>query len=156
MEFKKTIQNIVSDTSSLIGDSYDEATFLIKDTFGKFSDVKNITKEKMAGLANELLELIPIIEQTGYRAKEVEIGVSVPPRIVFHFEKFKEVNKEEREEILTANKSKTLLKIIVSTLVSADEFQQKLTLGKLKFSEIAIEMGIPPEVNVKLINTSIA
>lgn len=45
-------------------------------------------------------------------------------------------------------------KVIVTTLVSADEFQSKLTLGSFKFNEIDIELGVPPEVNVKLVNSS--
>jgi hypothetical protein len=156
MDIKKTFKNLLTDTSALVGEGYNQAAALMKETFGNFSDVKNITKEKLSGLTNDVLLLIPIIEQTGFRTKEVEVGISVPPRIIFHFEKFSDVSKDAIEKILEENADKTLLRIIVNTLISADQFQQSLTLGNLKFTEIAIEMGIPPEVNVKLVNTNTA
>ncbi|MFN0274785.1 MAG: hypothetical protein ACKVPJ_03490 [Chitinophagales bacterium] len=145
-------KNIISDTTSALSESIGDAGALLKDTFSKFYDVKNITKEKLSTMANDFLALAPVIEKTGYRTKELTIGVTVPPKIIFHFEKFAEISKEEIEKILVENKNKTLLKVIVNTLVTADEFQSKLTPGSFKFSEIDIELGIPPQVNIKFIN----
>ncbi|MBC8047881.1 MAG: hypothetical protein H7Y00_13870 [Fimbriimonadaceae bacterium] len=153
MDLKNSFKNLITDTSALMGEGYNNATDLLKDTLSKFYDVKNITKEKLASITNDTIALAPIIEKTGYRAKEINIAVSVPPRFVFHFEKFADVSKVEIEQILEENTEKTLLKIIVSTLVSADEFQSKLSLGSFKFAEIDIELGVPPEVNVKFMNS---
>ncbi len=154
MDIKNTLKNVLTDTSSLLGIGFDEASNLLKDTLDKFYDVKNLTKEKLTGITNDLIALSPLIEKTGFRTKEINIGVGVPPRIIFHFEKFANVSKEEIEALLKEHEDKTMLKVIVTTLVSADEFQKKLTLGSFKFSEIDIELGVPPEVNVKLVNSS--
>ena len=154
MDIKNTLKNVLTDTSSLLGIGFDEASNLLKDTLDKFYDVKNLTKEKLTGITNDLIALSPLIEKTGFRTKEINIGVGVPPRIIFHFEKFANVSKEEIETLLNEHEDKTMLKVIVTTLVSADEFQKKLTLGSFKFSEIDIELGVPPEVNVKLVNSS--
>jgi len=150
----ESVKNTLSETGSLLGEGFQSATDLLKETLPNFYDVKNLTKVKVALITNDLIALAPIIEKTGYRAKEINIGVSVPPHIVFHFEKFAAVSASEIVSILKSNEDKTLLKVIVNTLVSADEFQQKLTLGNFKFNEIAIEIGIPPEVNVKFMNAS--
>jgi hypothetical protein len=150
----ESVKNALGETGGLLGEGFQSASDLLKETLSNFYDVKNLTKEKVAVITNDLIALSPIIEKTGYRAKEINIGVSVPPRIVFHFEKFEDVSTAEIAEILKSNEDKTLLKVIVNTLVSADEFQQKLTLGSFKFNEIAIEIGIPPEVNVKFMNAS--
>lgn len=154
MDIKNTLKNVLTDTSSLLGIGFDEASNLLKDTLDKFYDVKNLTKEKLTGITNDLIALSPLIEKTGFRTKEINIGVGVPPRIIFHFEKFANVSKEVIEALLKEHEDKTMLKVIVTTLVSADEFQKKLTLGSFKFSEIDIELGVPPEVNVKLVNSS--
>lgn len=150
----ESVKNALGETGDLLGEGFQSASDLLKETLSNFYDVKNLTKEKVALITNDLIALSPIIEKTGYRAKEINIGASVPPRIVFHFEKFADVSAAEIAEILKSNEDKTLLKVIVNTLVSADEFQQKLTLGSFKFNEIAIEIGIPPEVNVKFMNAS--
>ncbi|MBK7569750.1 MAG: hypothetical protein IPI31_18170 [Bacteroidetes bacterium] len=154
MDIKNTLKNVLTDTSSLLGIGFDEASNLLKDTLDKFYDVKNLTKEKLTGFTNDLIALSPLIEKTGFRTKEINIGVGVPPRIIFHFEKFANVSKSDIEALLKQHEDKTMLKVIVTTLVSADEFQSKLTLGSFKFNEIDIELGVPPEVNVKLVNSS--
>ncbi|MBK7442477.1 MAG: hypothetical protein WBP43_00435 [Chitinophagales bacterium] len=148
----ESVKNALDDTGALFGEGLQSATDLLKETLSNFYDVKNLTTEKLAVIANDLIALSPIIEKTGYRTKEINIGVSLPPKIIFHFEKFADISKEEIAEILKANDDKTILKVIVGTLTTADEFQSKLTLGNFKFSEIDIEVGVPPQVNVKLMN----
>lgn len=148
----ESVKNALDDTGALFGEGLQSATDLLKETLSNFYDVKNLTAEKLAVIANDLIALSPIIEKTGYRTKEINIGVSLPPKIIFHFEKFADISKEEIAEILKANDDKTILKVIVGTLTTADEFQSKLTLGNFKFSEIDIEVGVPPQVNVKLMN----
>lgn len=148
----ESVKNALDDTGALFGEGLQTATDLLKETLSNFYDVKNLTTEKLAVIANDLIALSPIIEKTGYRTKEINIGVSLPPKIIFHFEKFADISKEEIAEILKANDDKTILKVIVGTLTTADEFQSKLTLGNFKFSEIDIEVGVPPQVNVKLMN----
>jgi len=148
----ESVKNALDDTGALFGEGLQTATDLLKETLSNFYDVKNLTTEKLAVIANYLIALSPIIEKTGYRTKEINIGVSLPPKIIFHFEKFADISKEEIAEILKANDDKTILKVIVGTLTTADEFQSKLTLGNFKFSEIDIEVGVPPQVNVKLMN----
>ncbi len=148
----ESVKHALDDTGALFGEGLQSATDLLKETLSNFYDVKNLTTEKLAVIANDLIALSPIIEKTGYRTKEIDIGVSLPPKIIFHFEKFADISKDEIAEILKANDDKTILKVIVGTLTTADEFQSKLTLGNFKFSEIDIEVGVPPQVNVKLMN----
>ncbi|MBK8345277.1 MAG: hypothetical protein IPL12_19560 [Bacteroidetes bacterium] len=148
----ESVKNALDDTGALFGEGLQSATDLLKETLSNFYDVKNLTTEKLAVIANDLIALSPIIEKTGYRTKEINIGVSLPPKIIFHFEKFADISKEEIAEILKENDDKTILKVIVGTLTTADEFQSKLTLGNFKFSEIDIEVGVPSQVNVKLMN----
>ncbi len=74
--------------------------------------------------------------------------------MVFHFEKFADIKDEEIKRILAENKDKKLLSVLVNTLVSADAFQQKITLGSFSFNEISIELSVPPEVNVKFVNAA--
>ena len=149
-----SVKNVFDETTGLLGEGYQSATGLLKETLSNFYDVKNLTSEKLADMANDLIALSPIIEKTGFRTKEINVGVSIPPIIVFHFEKFADVSKDDIDAILKENEDKTLLKVIVTTLVAADDFQKKLTLGNFKFNEIDIEVGVPPEVNVKLVNAS--
>lgn len=151
MDIKQSFKNLISETGIMVGESMDDVSGLLKDTLNKFYDVKDLTKEKLVALANDLIALSPIIEQTGYKSKEINIGLSLPPKVVFHFEKVADISREQIDQILENNAEKPLLRVIVQTLVTADEFQQKITPGSFRFSEIDIEIGVPPRVNVKLI-----
>lgn len=149
-----TVKHVIEDTSALFGEGYNAATNLLGETLQHFYDVKDLTKEKAAGLTNDVIALAPIIEQTGYRTKELNISVSIPPRITIHFEKFAEVSPERIEDILLEHQDKKLLKVIVQTLLAADSFQQKLTMGSFAFNEINISLSVPPEVQVKFLNSA--
>lgn len=117
-----TLKTAVTDTTGMLSESYDDAVNLLKDTLSNFYDVKDITKEKVTTLTNDLIALAPIIEKTGFRSKEINVGISVPPKIIFHFEKIADVSKEEITKVLEENGDKTMLKVIVNLLVTADEF----------------------------------
>ncbi len=151
-----TVKHVIEDTTALFGEGYNAATGLLGETLQHFYDVKDLTKEKAAALTNDVIALAPVIEQTGYRTKEINIGVSVPPRIIIHFEKFAEISQERVEEILNEHAEKKLLKVIVQTLIAADAFQQKLTMGNFTFNEINISLSVPPEVQVKFVNSQTA
>ncbi len=147
-----TVKNVFDDTTALLGEGYTAATELLGETLQNFYDVKDLTRDKITNITNDFIALSPIIEQTGYRTKEINIGVGIPPRMIVHFEKFASVSQETIDAILLEHQDKKLLKVIVQTLLSADAFQQKLTLGNFEFNEISIELGVPPEVNVKFMN----
>jgi hypothetical protein len=149
-----SVKNAFGETTAVLGEGYLAASELLKETLSNFYDVKDLTREKMATLANDMIALAPIIETTGYRAKEINIGVGIPPRMIFHFEKFADISEEEIARILSEHADKKLLSVIVNTLVSADAFQKKITLGSFSFNEISIELGVPPEVNVKFVNAA--
>lgn len=147
-----TVKNVFDDTTALLGEGYTAATELLGETLQNFYDVKDLTRDKITNITNDFIALSPIIEETGYRTKEINIGVGIPPRMIVHFEKFASVSQETIDAILLEHQDKKLLKVIVHTLLSADAFQQKLTLGNFEFNEISIELGVPPEVNVKFMN----
>ncbi|MFI5252264.1 MAG: hypothetical protein ACHQQQ_07545 [Bacteroidota bacterium] len=115
------------------------------------SDLKDESKEKMVNYFNNLGDLIPVIAETGYRLKGIDIDVSIPPGVNMHFEKFKNMSKEAIDEILEKNKDKEMLKTIVNSLVAADEFHKKLKMGDLLFTSISINLGLPPKVTIKFV-----
>lgn len=114
-------------------------------------DLKEEGKEKFINYVNGLSDIIPIIAQTGYRLKGIDMEVSIPPGVDMHFEKFKNISKEEIDHILEANKDKELLRSIVKALVTADEFHKKLKMGDLLLTDISVNLSLPPKVTIKFL-----
>ncbi|HMD14372.1 MAG TPA: hypothetical protein VKI62_07095, partial [Bacteroidota bacterium] len=98
---------------------------------------------------------IPIIAETGYRLKGIDMEVSLPPSVEMHFEKFKNISEKKIDQILEANKGKELLTAIVRALVSAEAFHQKLKLGNLLLTDISVSLGLPPKVTMKFNNKEV-
>lgn len=113
------------------------------------SNLKDEGKEKIIDYFNNLTDLIPVIAETGYRLKGIDIDLSIPPGVDMHFEKFKDLSREAIDEILEKNKDKDMLKTIVNSLVAADDLHKKLKVGNLVFSDISLNIGLPPKVTLK-------
>jgi hypothetical protein len=116
------------------------------------TDLKEDGKEKLVAYFNSISDLFPVIAETGYRLKGVDMELSIPPGINLHFQKFKNMSREAIDEILEKNKDKEMLKTIVNSLVAADEIHNKLKVGDLVFSDISISLGLPPSVTIKFVN----
>lgn len=114
-------------------------------------DLKEGSKEKLLNYVNGLGDILPIIAETGYRLKSVDIEVSIPPGVNLQFEKVQDVSKEKIDGILEQNKDKDLLKLIVNSLMAADEFHKKVKLGNYAFTEITIDLSLPPKVHIKFV-----
>jgi hypothetical protein len=115
------------------------------------SDLKDESKEKLLNYVNSLGEILPIIAETGYRLEAFDIEVSIPPGINLQFKKVLDVPKEKIESILEENKDKELLKLIVNSLVAADEFHKKVKVGSYVFTDISVDLSIPPKVHIKFV-----
>lgn len=114
-------------------------------------DLEEGGKEKFVAYVNGLADIIPIIAQTGYRLKGIDMAVTIPPGVDMHFEKFKNISEKEIDKILDANKDKAMLSSIVKALVAADDFHKKLKLGNLVLTDISVEVSLPPKVTIKFV-----
>ncbi len=112
------------------------------------SDFKEEGRDKLLNSVNGLTNVIPLVAQTGYTLKSVNVELSLPPGITMQFVKQENISKEKRDEILEANKDNELLKSIVKALVMADEFHNKIKMGNLKMSTISISLSLPPKVSI--------
>lgn len=55
---------------------------------GKLGSLKEMGIEKIKELASELNAVLPLVEETGYRANELEFELGLTPAAIIHFEKF--------------------------------------------------------------------
>jgi hypothetical protein len=111
--------------------------------------IKDTARQKLLDSINNLNSILPLIAETGYILKEMNVEVSIPPGVSLAFHKTKEISKDKIAKILKENKDKEMLKMIVNALVSADELHKKIALGKLKYRGLNLELGLPPKVVIK-------
>ena len=112
---------------------------------------RNSSADELINATNRINSILPLISQTGFVLKEMHSEVSFPQGISMSFEKTLETSKETTDKILKSHKDNELLKIIVSSLVSADEYRKKIKLDGLMFTGITVDVSMPPRVSVKFI-----
>ena len=103
---------------------------------------------RVRGIINDFIEAAPLIESAGFRIKELEIELSVIPKLIPHFEKFSESDEAARLQILQQVKNKRLIGLLLKALFKADSFQKSLNMGSLEFASIEIEITAIPAVRL--------
>lgn len=158
-ETKESIQNKVN-----VSDIVQSSNELLSTHGEKILDIKNKslcqvtntlseTKESIQNKVDEyikdLKKIIPVINKLGYTINEIEIELALIPKVIPHFHRHTEVKIEIQEKILDFCKKNNIPTLILSTIVEASKIQDKMNLGKLKFTDIEIELGVIPSVKIK-------
>ena len=127
----------------------------LKDKMSSAGDIlgnlKDKSVDKFLEYLNNINDILPIIAKTGYALVGMSVDVSIPPGVNLDFHKTKEVSKEEIEKILEQNEGRPVLKLIVDSLVTANEFHKRIKLGSLPFTGISVGVSMPPKVTLKFI-----
>lgn len=143
-------------TSKKITDSSEHILNQLKNGLSKIGDIGTHTKHKFVDYVKDVFDVLPLIEEAGYKTNRLIIGVSIPPSIEIHFSRFKELNEEETKQILELYSDKKMFNLIFKALVMSNEFQGKLSSDTLVFSETCIEISIPPKISIKYLNKDIS
>jgi hypothetical protein len=129
--------------------SIESASEKLKDPLSIIKDLKDASSEKMNSLVNDLFNLAPLIEKTGFSMKEVNMELGIPPGINLIFTKEKDIAPETIEELLEENPDKEMFKLIVRAIQKADTIQKGMNLTNFTFKGMNIKLGLPPDVNLK-------
>ncbi len=116
-------------------------------------DLPNL-QESGLNAANELVaefnQSLPLIPEAGYRLREFEVELGLPPKAKAHFELVETISPEAQAEILIKAKARGRMSdLLFSSLFKAHQLQNAIKLGNFKMKEIEIEIGILPAVIVK-------
>jgi len=112
-------------------------------------DLPDNSVDELVEATNRINSILSIISQTGYVLKDMHTDISFPQGISLCFEKTLETPKETTDKILKSHKDNELLKMILNSLLSADEYRKKIRLDGFMFTGITVDVNMPPRVSVK-------
>ena len=154
----ETLKNIKSGIGRFIDQGWKEQNEHISedDTEGNFGNPDTETEfrinealgNKVRNIINDFIEAAPLIESAGFRIRDMEIELSIIPKIIPHFEKVSDTDEITRLSIIEKIKDKRLVSLLLKALFKADNFQQSLKMGQLQFSGIEIEVTAIPAVRL--------
>jgi hypothetical protein len=121
----------------------------INKLFKELGDIKELGADKLKEVVNDFGEILPIVEKAGYKIHEFQIVLALPPAFITNFIKTKDIPEKDIKNIIEANSDKKLLKIILKSLIKANQFQGEININKMKFTEVTVELTVPPKVVIK-------
>ena len=149
-------QSMLKKTTTTISESTDHVLNQLKNGLSKIGSIGVNAKNKFVDYVKDVFDILPIIEKAGFKTKRLIIGISVPPSIEIHFNRFKIISDQEIEQLYEEYKDKKMLKLILKSLIVSNDFQSKLSSDYLVFSETCIEITIPPKVSIKYLSKDAA
>lgn len=131
-------------------DFFEEGSEGMLHSLKKLSDISLLSKDSLADFTNKIIELSPVLESAGFSIRGINIGVTLPPKISISLQKNTTVDEEQMHRILETHADNETLILILKSINSISQFQEKLTLANFELDGIDIDISIPPGVNLKL------
>lgn len=138
-----------SASNSTMDKAKERATEVKDKTNNAKQKVNDVAIAKLEELSENFNIAIPYIKEAGFTIKEVEIEMSIPPKIKASFEITRELSDEEQAEELEKVAEDKLLRNLLNALFKAYKIQKTVKMGSLKFKVVTIEVGFIPSVTMK-------
>lgn len=151
-DFKQNLKDGLAKTSDFVKKSSGDVVEKLKEGVEKISQVGPAAKEKIVEIVNDVVAVLPILEQAGYRTNEFKIGIALAPVIEVSFSKMEEVPEEELEALKKEHEDKKMFNMILSMLNTANSLSAKLDADDFSFHETVVEITVPPKVSLRYIH----
>ncbi len=119
------------------------------DAAAQLTDLKGIGSDAMAAAGEDVNQILPAIERAGYSVQAIDIDIAIPPRIAIHCRMQTDLPDADREALLSSLEGTRFAKPAVQMLLQASDVQEKLKLGKLRVTDVIIEVGLTTGVKVR-------
>lgn len=149
-------KSILKKSTESVADGTDHVLKQLKNGLGKIGDFGSTAKDKFVNYVKDVFDVLPQIEEAGFRTNRLIVGISIPPSVEIHVTRFKELSEQDIETLYKTYEKKKMFKLILKALITSNEFQSKLSSETLVFSETCIEISIPPKVSIKYLNKDLA
>ena len=121
----------------------------LKESLSFLGEIKDAGSEKVNTFVTDILNLAPLIQETGFNMMDVNVDLTIPPSISLNFIKEKEIAPDVIDKLLQENEDKQFFKLIVNAIQKADAFQKGINLTSYSFKGVNIKLGLPPDISMK-------
>lgn len=151
-DFRKNLKDSLTRTAEFLKKSSEEAASKIKEGVDKIGNIGPATINKAAELVNELIAVLPLLEEAGYLAQSFNIGLALAPVIEVNFRIGQELEQDVLNALKEKHSDKRLFGMILGTLEMARDLSEKIDTEDFAFEETIVEITVPPKVNLRYIN----
>lgn len=110
------------------------------------STIATASADAVKALVRNINEALPYVERAGYRVSEIELGLSVPPKVLMHLMLDEEISDEVRAALLKDAEGKWFTRQLIERLHNVRQIQRATNFVGMQFDEIEIEIALIPSV----------
>ncbi len=115
----------------------------------KLDEASNQKTDKLKAVFEEVANASGLIKEAGYELDEIELELSLPPKVISHYVFLETISEEKKEELLERTKDNKMIRLVLKSLFKASSLQSTMKIGKYKMFEVEIEIGMIPAVKLK-------
>jgi len=127
-----------------VGKAVSDTTVSIAQSASK--TIATASTEAVRSIVANINEALPFLERAGYRVSEIELGLSVPPKVLLHLALDEEISDEVREALLKDCEGKWFTRQLIERLHNVRQIQRATQFVGMAFDEIEIEIALIPTV----------
>lgn len=127
-----------------VGKSVGEATAGIARSAS--STIASASSDAVKALVRNINEALPFVERAGYRVSEIELGLSVPPKVLLHLMLDDEISDDVRAALLKDAEGKWFTRQLIERLHNVRQIQRATNFVGMQFDEIEVEIALIPSV----------
>lgn len=127
-----------------VGKGVSDATVGIAQSASK--TIATASTDAIKALVRNVNETLPYIERAGYRVSEIELGLTVPPKVLMHLMLGPELSDEVREALLKDCEGKWFTRQLIERLHNVRQIQRATQFVGMAFDEIEVEIALIPSV----------
>ena len=110
------------------------------------STIASASSDAVKALVRNINEALPYIERAGYRVSEIELGLSVPPKVLLHMMLDDEISDDVRAALLKDCEGKWFTRQLIERLHNVRQIQRATNFVGMQFDEIEVEIALIPSV----------
>ena len=108
--------------------------------------IATASSEAVKALVRNINEALPYVERAGYRVSEIELGLSVPPKVLLHMMLDDEISDDVRAALLKDCEGKWFTRQLIERLHNVRSIQRATNFVGMAFDEIEVEIALIPSV----------
>jgi hypothetical protein len=141
-ELAEKVSGKTEDIKARAGDLKEQVT-------GQVAEMNEIAIAKMNETLADFNAALPLLRDAGYILEGMSIVLGIQPKIVAAFAIIGSLTDEKFDLLLAKNVERKLATYLVKSIHQAAKLQSKLDIKGMKPSNIAVELGVIPQITVK-------
>jgi hypothetical protein len=117
-------------------------------------DIFDAGVQKLKETIDEVHAFAPHFRKVGYRLEQLEVELSLSPRVILHLDRDFEATDEQFEAVLANAANQRTMSLVVKALYQANQLQSRLGLQASRFRGLEMEVGIPPVARMKYVESA--